>query len=276
MQYQSRLAEQAPLSFVLLGRSPIPALEPAWLAGLESEPEIKKAILVNEFNNNGASPKDIETSYRQHMANREVTITLQKLTESGSTVQYKTADIRDADTVASIFQDVRKALGPIRAIIHGAGIIQDRLIQDKTLEQFNQVYETKVAGFRTLMDAASSDPLKYIVVFSSVAARFGNKGQVDYAMANEVLNKVCRREALQRKDCRVISVNWGPWDGGMVTPGLKREFQKNQIALIPLEAGARGASGMTLWKYFAKRITYKFYRKYQTAVKLPGFIRGGN
>jgi len=233
------LAGQMPLTFVLLGRSPIPAPEPAWLAGIESEPAIKKAILVHEFNNNGVSPKDIETSYRQHMANREVTRTLQKLTESGSTVQYKTADIRDADTVASIFQDVRKALGPIRAIIHGAGIIQDRLIQDKTLEQFRQVYETKAVGFRTLMDAASSDPLKYIVVFSSVAARFGNKGQVDYAMANEVLNKVCRREALQRKDCRVIAVNWGPWDGGMVTPGLKREFQKNQIALIPMEAGAR-------------------------------------
>ena len=233
------LAQQVPLSFVLLGRSPIPAPEPAWLAGLESESEIKKAILVNEFNNNGASPKDIETSYRQHTANREVTITLQKLTASGSTVQYKTADIRDADTVASIFQDVRKVLGPICAIIHGAGIIQDRLIQDKTLEQFSQVYETKVDGFRALLDAASSDSLKYIVVFSSVAARFGNKGQVDYAIANEVLNKVCRREALQRKDCRVISVNWGPWDGGMVTPGLKREFQKNQIALIPMEAGAR-------------------------------------
>jgi acyl transferase domain-containing protein/NAD(P)-dependent dehydrogenase (short-subunit alcohol dehydrogenase family) len=233
------LAGQVPLSFVLLGRSPIPAPEPVWLVGLVSAPEIKKAILVNEFNNNGASPRDIETSYRQHMAGREVTTTLQKLTESGSTVQYKTADIRDTDTVVSILQDVRKALGPIRAIIHGAGIIQDRLIQDKTLEQFSRVYETKVVGFRTLLDAASSDPLKYIVVFSSVAARFGNKGQVDYAMANEVLNKVCRREALQRKDCRVIAVNWGPWDGGMVTPGLKREFQKNQITLIPMEAGAR-------------------------------------
>ena len=233
------LAEQVPLSFVLLGRSPMPATEPVWLDGLEKESEIKKAILVNEFNNNGASPKDIEMSYRRHMGSREITATLQKLAATGSTVQYETADIRNADRVASLLQNIRKSLGPIRAIIHGAGVIEDRLIQDKTLEQFNRVYETKVAGFRTLMDAASSDPLKYIVVFSSVAARFGNKGQVDYAMANEVLNKVCRREVHRRKDCRVIAVNWGPWDGGMVTPGLKREFQKSRIALIPMEAGAR-------------------------------------
>ncbi|RLC04931.1 MAG: polyketide-type polyunsaturated fatty acid synthase PfaA [Deltaproteobacteria bacterium] len=233
------LAEHVPLSFVLLGRSPLPSPEPVWLDGLESEPEIKKAILANEFNNNGASPKDIEMSYRRYMANREVAATLQKLAATGSTVQYETADIRDTDIVTPLLQSVRKSLGPIRAIVHGAGVIADRLIQDKTLEQFNRVYETKVGGFRTLMDAASSDPLKYIVVFSSVAARFGNKGQVDYAMANEVLNKVCRREARQRKNCRVIAINWGPWDGGMVTPGLKREFQKNRIALIPMEAGTR-------------------------------------
>ncbi len=233
------LAKQVPLSFVLLGRSPIPTPEPVWLNGLEKESEIKKAILVNEFNNNGASPKDIEMSYKKHMGSREIATTLQELAAAGSTVQYETADIRNADIVRPLLQRVRKSLGPIRAVIHGAGVIQDRLIQDKTLEQFNRVYETKVHGFRTLMDAVSSDPLKYIVVFSSVTARFGNKGQVDYAMANEVLNKVCRREAQQRKDCRVIAVNWGPWDGGMVTPGLKREFEKNRIALIPMEAGAR-------------------------------------
>ncbi len=232
------LAEHIPLSFVLLGRSPMPSPEPAWLDGIEKEPDIKKAILANEFNNNGASPKDIEMSYRRYMANREIAATLQKLVATGSKVQYETADIRDADTVTALLQDIRKSLGPIRAIVHGAGVIEDRLIQDKSLEQFNRVYETKVGGFRTLMGATSSDPLKYIVVFSSVAARFGNKGQVDYAMANEVLNKVSRREARQRKNCRVIAINWGPWDGGMVTPGLKREFQKSRIALIPMKAGA--------------------------------------
>ncbi len=233
------LAKQVPLTFVLLGRSPIPSPEPVWLNGLEKESEIKKAILVNEFNNNGASPKDIEMSYRQHMGSREIRTTLQKLAATGSTAQYETADIRNTAIVTPLLQNIRKSLGPIRAIIHGAGVIQDRLIQDKTLEQFNRVYETKVGGFRVLMDAAASDPLKYILVFSSVAARFGNKGQVDYAMANEVLNKVCHREAQQRKSCRVIAVNWGPWDGGMVTPGLKREFKKNRITLIPMESGAR-------------------------------------
>ncbi len=65
------------------------------------------------------------------------------------------------------------------------------------------------------MNACENDPLKYIIIFSSVAARMGNKGQVDYAMANEVLNKMARQQSYKRNNCRVISFNWGPWDGGM-------------------------------------------------------------
>ena len=66
----------------------------------------------------------------------------------------------------------------------------------------------------------------------------GNRGQVDYAMANEAMNKIAGQIALKNRSCRVISVNWGPWDGGMVSPLLKKEFAKNNIELIPIQAGA--------------------------------------
>ncbi len=59
-----------------------------------------------------------------------------------------------------------------------------------------------------------------------------------YAAANEVLNKLAQREAHQRPRCRVLSVNWGPWEGGMVTPQLRRIFENEGVGLIPLEAGA--------------------------------------
>jgi hypothetical protein len=67
----------------------------------------------------------------------------------------------------------------------------------------------------------------------------GNRGQADYAMANEVLNKMARREAEQRIGCRVVSVNWGPWQGGMVTGALQREFERQGVSLISLPEGAR-------------------------------------
>src|SRR5262249_33758629 len=75
--------------------------------------------------------------------------------------------------------------------------------------------------------------------FSSSTARFGRTGQVAYAAANEVLNKWAQREAAQRPACRVVALDWGPWDGGMVTPALKPLFASEGIPLIPLRAGAR-------------------------------------
>ncbi|MCX7700754.1 MAG: polyketide synthase dehydratase domain-containing protein, partial [Gemmataceae bacterium] len=82
------------------------------------------------------------------------------------------------------------------------------------------------------------DPLRAIALFSSSTARFGRKGQCDYAAANEVLNKMGRWLASRRPDCRVASINWGPWEGGMVTPELRRVFESEGVGLIPLKSGA--------------------------------------
>jgi Polyketide synthase dehydratase/KR domain len=121
--------------------------------------------------------------------------------------------------------------------VHGAGVLADRLIIDKTREQFTQVYDTKVSGLRSLLAATSEDELRFIALFSSTTGRFGRTGQVDYAVANEVLNKLAQVEARRRADCRVVSINWGPWDGGMVTPSLKKVFAGEGIGLIGLAAG---------------------------------------
>jgi hypothetical protein len=116
--------------------------------------------------------------------------------------------------------------------------LADRLIKDKTSEQFEQVYSTKIDGLNSLLEAVADDDLKFMVMFSSSTGRYGRTGQVDYAIANEVLNKSAQQQALARPDCRVLSLNWGPWDGGMVTPELKKIFAAEGVAVIDLKAGA--------------------------------------
>jgi len=37
----------------------------------------------------------------------------------------------------------------------------------------------------------------------------------------------------------VKSLNWGPWDGGMVTPSLREHFRELGVPLIPIEEGAQ-------------------------------------
>jgi NAD(P)-dependent dehydrogenase (short-subunit alcohol dehydrogenase family)/acyl carrier protein len=233
------LARKTAPTLVLLGRSESPFADPLWLSGLTTPAEIKKAIITHEFRDKTPSPRDVETIYRRYGANREITKNLENMRAAGANAHYFKVDVRSETEIAALLKTVRARFGPITGILHGAGVVEDRLIIDKTPEQVVRVLETKIKGLQLLLDATENDPLRYLVLFSSVAARFGNQGQADYAMANEVLNKIACAEAAGRPDCRTIAINWGPWEGGMVTEPLKREFEKRGIDLIPLEAGAR-------------------------------------
>jgi NAD(P)-dependent dehydrogenase (short-subunit alcohol dehydrogenase family)/acyl carrier protein len=220
------LARRSGARMALMGRSEAPLPEPAWLQGLTSPADIKQAILENEFNNNGASPMDIERSYTRHMADREMRATFNGFDKAGVDMHYFSVDIRDQRKTAAAVERIHAAMGPVAAIVHGAGVVEDRLIVDKTADQLDLVFDTKVKGLRNLLTATRNYALKHLVIFSSISARSGNTGQADYAMANEVLNKIAVDFSLNHPDCRTLSINWGPWDGGMVTPSLKKMFAK--------------------------------------------------
>jgi NAD(P)-dependent dehydrogenase (short-subunit alcohol dehydrogenase family) len=223
-------------TLVLLGRSPAPEREPDWLAPLTTEMEIKRELGIRA--NGNAAPRLIGEQYRRVSSNREIGQTLARIEAAGGRAVYHSVDVRDAQAVAELLAKVRRDLGPVRGLVHGAGVLADARIEDKTSEQFERVYDTKVSGLRSLLAALAPDELRLLALFSSSTARFGRAGQADYAIANEALNKLARQQALLRPNCRVVAVNWGPWDGGMVTPSLKKLFQREGVGVIPLEAGA--------------------------------------
>jgi hypothetical protein len=229
------LARACRPTLVLLGRSPAPEPEPDWLAALSGEAEIKRALAQRA--NGSASPRKVGEEYGRVAAGREVRRTLARVEAAGGRAAYRPVDVRDAAAVAEALAAVRRDLGPVRGLVHGAGVLADARIEDKTDEQFGRVYGTKVAGLRNLLAAVVPEELRALVVFSSSTARFGRAGQVDYAVANEALNKLAQQQARRLPGCRVVSLNWGPWDGGMVTPALKNVFEQEGIGLIPPEAG---------------------------------------
>jgi acyl transferase domain-containing protein len=230
------LAAASKATLLLLGRSAMPTAEPDWLNSLSDEAEIKKGLIANAQTQ--LKPKEVGQQCQAIFGNREIRTTLQRIKEAGGQALYRSVDLRDADAVAAVISDVREEYGPIKGLIHGAGVLADRLIKDKTIEQFDQVYTTKIDGLRNLLKAVGNDALNFMVMFSSSTGRFGRTGQVDYAVANEILNKLAQEQAGLRPDCRVLSLNWGPWDGGMVTPALKKLFAAEGIAVIDLKTGS--------------------------------------
>ena len=234
------LARVTRARFVLLGRSQTRP-EPQVCIGVEGDAALKR-VLLNEAAASGEVLAPAELGHRAAgvLASREIAETVGAIERAGATARYVSVDITDAAAVAAALAAVRAEWGPITAIVHGAGVLADRLIVDKTDAQFDAVFDTKVAGLRSLLDATSDDPVQLLCLFSSVAARGGNAGQADYAMANEVLNKVAVAEHRRRGPrCVVKSLGWGPWAGGMVGPGLEAHFAAMGVPLIPLDEGAR-------------------------------------
>jgi acyl carrier protein len=235
------LAHARRCKIVLLGRSPLNLQDAAKFAGCKTEAELKRTLIA-EAQASGSMPKpaDVARHVSQILATREIQATQDAIVQAGGQCKYVATDVQDATAVASALAGVRAEWGPIRAVVHGAGVLADKLLGEKTDEQFGRVFDTKVLGLRALLDATSEDPLTALCLFSSIAARTGNVGQADYAMANEVLNMVAVSEQQRRgRACAVRSIGWGPWEGGMVTPSLKTHFEHMGVALIPLDVGAR-------------------------------------
>lgn len=196
-----------------------------------------RRILASRMNGAGPSgPAAIEAQCRQILGAREVRATLAAIRSAGARVEYHAVDVRDDGAFGALIDELTARHGRIDGIVHAAGLIEDKLIGDKTLESFDRVFSTKVSGALTLA-AKLAEEARFFVLFSSVSSAFGNRGQTDYAAANDALDKLAHH--LQRTmRGRVLSVNWGPWRGaGMVSPELEREYERRGIGLIPLEAG---------------------------------------
>lgn len=231
------LGKKQPCRFALLGRSEI-FEEPEYCKNITDLKKLRQSVIQHFSGKPNITPKDIEKYYQSLLANREIVKNIEALKKTGSEVDYYSADIHDKATLSPVLEQLRKKWGVINGIIHGAGVLQDKLIQDKTHEQFRVVFETKILGLENVLSLTQQDPLTHIALFSSVAGRYGNTGQADYACANEVLNKIAQYEQRHRTTCQVKSFNWAPWDSGMVDEKLKAMFTQKNIPILSVEQGA--------------------------------------
>lgn len=234
------LARAVPgLSLAMLQRTVADAVEPAFARDAHDEGALKRAILADAASRGITIPlREVASQAQQIVAAREVRATLSEL-RLHAKAEVFACDVQSESSVATALDAVRARFGAITVVVHGAGVLADKRIEDKTRDQVARVVDTKVKGLMALIRQTARDPLKALVAFSSVAGRFGNVGQVDYAMANEAMTRILAREKAQRPQLVVKSLAWGPWEGGMVTPELKAQFASRGITVIERQDGAR-------------------------------------
>jgi NAD(P)-dependent dehydrogenase (short-subunit alcohol dehydrogenase family) len=189
----------------------------------------------------GIRPIEIEQKYAETLRAIEAFRTVRACEAAGASVRYHVCDVRNADRLARLIKGLARQHGRIDGVVFGAGVIEDKLIESKTLDSFRRVLGIKAEGMFNLYKALDGVPVSFLVAFSSVAGRFGNTGQTDYSAANEVTARfVCLMQAA-RPTSRCVAVDWTAWDevglaasSGVVELMKERGFE----ALAPSE-GAR-------------------------------------
>lgn len=184
-------------------------------------------------------PQEIEARIEQILRDRAARRGLEDLRGHGFDVEVHAVDLCDRAATGAVLDAVLARHGRVDALVHGAGIVEDKLVADKTQASFDRVLGTKTRALDLLLTHEAAVGYRHVLFFSSIAGRLGNRGQADYGAANEILNRAALWAAATQPDVRVASINWGPWGGaGMASEAVNAQFVARGIHPIDLVEGA--------------------------------------
>lgn len=232
------------LRLVLVGRSPAPAPESGETAVLPDTAALRRYFIEQaRIQDQSPRPAVLEQRVRTVLRDREVAANLRELGEAGARVEYRQADVADPAQLAGLLADLHQRYGRLDGVIHGAGLIEDGLLLDKSLASWARVFDAKSDSAFLLARLLNPSMLKFLAFFTSVAGRYGNSGQTDYAASNELVNRLAWQLHWRwGAQVKVMAINWGPWAAprhgpGMVTPEAERKFAAQGVGLVEIAAG---------------------------------------
>ncbi len=228
------------MTLIILARSPEPSPESPATERISDVNELRRVLLTQaKAEGKPATPAQVEKTLQTLLNARVSRQNLQQFREQGH-VEYHAIDVRDAVGFGSCLDGIYKRYGRLDAVIHGAGIIEDKLIVNKQEDSLDRVFDTKANSAFILSQHLQPESLKLLAFFASVAGRFGNRGQADYGATNEVVTRLAWQLDQSWSNTRVIAFQWGPWETtGMASEMIQRQFKERGIIPIPLAAGTQ-------------------------------------
>jgi len=148
---------------------------------------------------------------------------MQNLTSRGARVLWLNPTSLDA--IGDDIDDACQTQGPLKGILHCAGVTCDRLLANPAPIDPSDALAAKLNLTRAIDMASSEQPLRYFVGFSSLASVIGNEGQAGYALANGALDGLIAQRRDQGRCGVSLSVNWGYWQSGGMRINTATEAQ---------------------------------------------------
>ncbi|MFA5708323.1 SDR family NAD(P)-dependent oxidoreductase [Mycolicibacterium sp.] len=151
-------------------------------------------------------------------------------------VHVFTADVGDEAEVAKLLDRIRAELPPLAGVAHLAGVLDDALLSQQSVERFRTTLTPKAFGADHLDRLTADDALDFFIVSSSVSSLFGSPGQANYATANALLDGLIA--ARRARGLPATGVNFGPWAQGGMASSEAATANISAQGLIPLEPSA--------------------------------------
>ncbi|HEU4533743.1 MAG TPA: beta-ketoacyl reductase, partial [Polyangiaceae bacterium] len=139
----------------------------------------------------------------------EARATIAALEALGARVHVRACDVTDRGAVAALFDEVRRALPPLRGVAHCAVVLDDATLLNLDGERLRKVMAPKVAGAWNLHRETREASLDFFHLYSSVASLFGSPGQGNYAAGSAFLDALAQHR--RAAGLPATAINWGPW-----------------------------------------------------------------
>lgn len=231
------IAKRTPSSVWLLGTTQIDDTTDDLVGTPDHELNTRRAeFLARELSRDpNRSVVSINSLFERHLRVREIWRTLSALEKlcGAENVHYMVCDLRDGEQVKLAAKTVYSTVGRVDLLIHGAGRIRSAGLVHKSIADFREIRDIKVAGYHHLKAAFSDPPPALWCSFGSGNALLGCAGDSDYVPANEYLCAAARYA-----DTSEFTVAWGLWtETGMVKDLAAQLRRQNGFAGISNATG---------------------------------------
>jgi acyl transferase domain-containing protein/NAD(P)-dependent dehydrogenase (short-subunit alcohol dehydrogenase family)/acyl carrier protein len=162
---------------------------------------------------------------------------IRDLEARGASIHVVDRDVADQAAMAAFYEEYQRDGYPqIRGVIHAAGVVRDRLLQQMDQKTFEEVLNPKVMGAWVLSRLFENTPLDFFILFSSTGSVVASAGQANYASGNAFMDALAHYR--RKQGLAGLAINWGPWAVGMVRDlGLIEHYTRMGLEPIGPQAG---------------------------------------
>ncbi|MGW3202529.1 SDR family NAD(P)-dependent oxidoreductase, partial [Streptomyces sp. NPDC001118] len=150
----------------------------------------------------------------------------------GARLTVTRCDVADREALGQLLNSLRAEERTVRTVVHAAGVGTLGPLADLSPAEFAEVTEGKIAGAQNLAELLGPDETDALIFFSSISGVWGVADHGAYAAANATLDALAE-QVRRTRGLPVLSVAWGPWDGGgMIPEDMRDPLRRRGIPVI--------------------------------------------